>query len=205
LFAAGAIAIEAWFARPAIRWIAVGLVVIPGLVTLPIVLPVLPPEQFIRYSKMIGMAPSSTASERGAQSVLPQYFADMFGWREMAEQVSAVYNGLPAADRARAVFFGRNYGEAAALEIYGPALHGPPAISGHNNYFVWGPRGYDGSVVIMAGGDAAKLATMFGDVAIAGHIDNPYAMPYENRIPIYVLRSPREPLSAIWPTLKHYD
>jgi hypothetical protein len=72
--------------------------------------------------------------------VLPQYFADMFGWREMAEQVSAVYRALPVADRERAVFFGRNYGEAAALDVYGPSYQGPPAISGHNSYFLWGQR-----------------------------------------------------------------
>jgi hypothetical protein len=118
----------------------VGSVVIPGLATLPIVLPVLPPDQFVRYASDLGMSPSSTASERGAQSVLPQYFADMFGWREMAEQVSAVYRALPTADRERAVFFGRDYREAAALDIYGPSFLVPPAISGHNNYFLWGQR-----------------------------------------------------------------
>jgi hypothetical protein len=140
LFAAGAGAVENWFANRVFRWIAIGIVVIPGLVTLPIVLPVLPPDQFVRYSADLRLSPSTTASERGAQSVLPQYFADMFGWREMAEQVSAVYRALPVADRERAVFFGRNYGEAAALDVYGPSYQGPPAISGHNNYFLWGQR-----------------------------------------------------------------
>jgi hypothetical protein len=129
----------------------------------------------------------------------------MFGWREMAAQVSAVYRALPAIDRKDAVFFGRNYGEAAALDVYGPSLQGPPAISGHNTYFLWGPRGFSGAVVIVAGGDASRLATMFSDVQVAGRIDNPYAMPFETNIPVYVLRSPRAPLSQIWPTLKHYD
>jgi hypothetical protein len=205
LFAAGAGAVENWFANRVFRWIAIGIVVIPGLVTLPIVLPVLPPDQFVRYSAELGMSPSTTASERGAQSVLPQYFADMFGWREMAEQVSAVYRALPTADRERAVFFGRNYGEAAALDVYGPSFQGPPAISGHNNYFLWGTKGFDGSVVIMVGGNASMLATMFDDIQVAGRIDSPYAMPSETNVPIYVLRSPRAPLSEIWPTLKHYE
>jgi hypothetical protein len=205
LFAAGAVAFESWFASRIVRWIVIGIVGIAGLATLPIVLPVLPLDQFIAYSRALGMAPSTTASERGAQSVLPQYFADMFGWREMAAQVSAVYLALPPADRQQAVFFGRNYGEAAALDVYGPALHGPPAISGHNNYFLWGPNGFDGSIVITVGGDAAKLATIFSDVQIAGRIDNSYAMPSETHIPIYVLRSPRTPLREIWQSLKHYE
>jgi hypothetical protein len=204
LFAAGAVAIEAWFANRAIRWIAAG-VVVSGLVTLPLALPILPPDDLVRYSGALGLAPSRTATERGAQSVLPQYFADMFGWREMAARVSAVYRALPPADRERAAFFGRNYGEAAALDVYGPALQGPPAISPHNSYFLWGLKGFDGSVMIMVGGDVAKLGQEYGDIQVAGRIDNSYAMPAETNIPIYVLRSPRRPLAETWPSLKHYE
>ena len=205
LFAAGAVAFEAWFAQRLWRAIVVLVVIVSGLVTLPIVLPILPPDDVVRYSRALGLAPSRTAAERGAQSVLPQYLADMFGWREMAAQVSAVYQALPAADRQRAIFFGRNYGQAAALDVYGPALQGPPAISGHNSYFLWGPKGFDGSVMIMVGGDVARLGQQYGDIQIAGRIESPYAMPAETNIPIYVLRSPRAPLAKIWPTLKHYD
>jgi hypothetical protein len=151
------------------------------------------------------LSPSHTAFERGAQSPLPQYFADMFGWREMAAKVSSVYQSLPPGDRERAVFFGRNYGEAAALDIYGPALGGPPAVSGHNNYYLWGPRGFDGSVVIAVAGDATWFAKLFGDVEVAGHLDDPYAMPFETNVNIYVLRSPRQSLEQAWPMLKHFD
>jgi len=205
LFAAGAVAFESWLIRPIWRWRAVAVIAVSGLVTLPMVLPVLPPPQLIAYSRAIGLSPSSSAFERGAQSPLPQYFADMFGWREMAAKVSAVYQSLPPTDREHAVFFGRNYGEAAALDIYGPALGGPPAISGHNNYYLWGPRGFDGSVVIAVGGDAMWLAKLFEDVEVAGHLDDPYAMPFETNINIYVLRSPRRPLAEAWPALKHFD
>jgi hypothetical protein len=205
LFAAGAVAFEGWLTRPFWRRRAVGIVAVSGLVTLPMVLPVLRPPRLIAYSRAIGLSPSHTAFERGAQSPLPQYFADMFGWREMAAKVSEVYRSLPPADRERAVFLGRNYGEAAALDIYGPALGGPPAISGHNNYYLWGPRGFDGSVVIAVGVDVASAAKQFGDMEVVGHLDDPYAMPSETNIDIYVLRSPRRPLAEIWPALKHFD
>lgn len=205
LFAAGAVAFEAWLAWRTLRAIVMGVVIVGGLVTLPIVLPILPPDVLVRYSRAVGLAPSRTATERGAQGALPQYFADMFGWRDMAAQVSAVYQALPPADRQRAVFFGRNYGEAAALDVYGPTFQGPPAISGHNSYFLWGPKGFDGSVTIMVGGDVAKIGSQFGDIQIAGRIENPYAMPAETDIPIYVLRSPRQPLTEAWPALKHYE
>ena len=127
----------------------------------------------------------------------------MFGWREMAASIGAVYRGLPAADRSRAVFFGQNYGEAAAIDLFGQGL--PPAISGHNNYFIWGPRGHDGSVIIVIGGDLAEKKTQFRSVEQAGFIDTPYAMPYETGKPIYVLRDAKVPLDTMWPELKHYE
>jgi 4-amino-4-deoxy-L-arabinose transferase-like glycosyltransferase len=205
LFVAGAVAVEAWLPAGAMRWIAVRIIALSGLATLPIALPILPPEQFVAYARTLGLAPSAAATERGAQSVLPQYFADMFGWREMAAAVATVYQALPPDERQRAVFFGRNYGEAAALEIYGPALRGPPAISAHNNYFLWGPQGFDGSVVIMLGAEGSGLAAQYQDIQTVGRIESLYAMPYETHIPINVLRSPRAPLSEIWARLKHYD
>jgi hypothetical protein len=123
----------------------------------------------------------------------------------MAAKVAAVYQALPPADRTRAAFFGRNYGEAAAIDIYGRALGLPPAISGHNNYYLWGPGRADGSVIIVAGGDPAQMAKVYSSIQVAGRIDTPYAMPYETNIPIYVLRQPRVSMVQLWPMLKHYE
>jgi hypothetical protein len=203
LFAAGAAAIEGWVGNRIARGVIVGLIVVAGVATAPIALPILEPEAFIRYARSLKMAPA--ALENRKQSALPQYFADMFGWREMAAEIARVYRALPENERAEAVFFGRNYGEAAAIDLYGPEFGAPPAISAHNNYFLWGPRGFTGSVVIMAGGDRSKLEAIFADIETAGHIASPYAMGYENDLPVYVLRQPRKPLDEIWPTLKVYD
>jgi hypothetical protein len=137
--------------------------------------------------------------------VLPQYYADMFGWREMAEKVAAVYWSLPVQDRARAVFFGNNYGEAAAIDVFGHRLGLPPAISGHNNYYIWGPGGRDGSVIIIVGGSTKHYADLFSSFEIAGQIATPYAMPYETDQPIYVLRGMKMPLQDYWPKVKSYQ
>jgi hypothetical protein len=205
LFAAGAVALESWIANRFARACVFGVLIVAGAATLPIALPILPPEAQIRYARALGLGPSASATERGAQSALPQYLADMFGWRNMAAQVAKAYKALPEADREKAVFFGRNYGEAAAIDIYGPALGGPPAISAHNSYYLWGPGGHDGSVVITLDGNRNRLAQEYGDVRIVGRVESPYAMPQETNVPIVVLRSPREPLDTIWPRLKHYE
>ena len=83
---------------------------------------------------------------------LPQLFADQFGWEDMAAAVARVYNSLPADIRPRTAIFGQNYGQAGAIDLFGPKYGLPPAISGHQNYFLWGPRGYTGeSMIVMAG------------------------------------------------------
>lgn len=205
LLVGGALAIESWLVRPAYRWVAAGAIAVAGAIGAPLALPILPPEDYRAYARSLGMSPGAAAMEKGVPSALPQQLADMFGWREMAEKVSAAYNALPPDERAKAVFFGRNYGEAAAIDVYGPALRGPPAISGHNNYYLWGPRGFDGSVTIVVGGDPVQYARFFRSVERVGELDSPYAMRSETLIPVYVLRDPRVPLATAWPTLKHYD
>jgi hypothetical protein len=167
--------------------------------------PVLPVETYVAYARALGLSPSATAGERNELGPLPQHFADMHGWPEMAARVAAVYHALPAEDRARAVFFGRNYGEAAAIDVFGRPLGLPPAISGHNNYFLWGPRDHDGSVVIVIGGDRDRLLEQFESVEVAGHLDHPYAMPYETNRPVYVLRGMRVPMSTAWPRFRNFS
>jgi hypothetical protein len=205
LFAAGAVAWESWLKRRAARGAAIAFVAVPGLVTAPAGLPLLPPDAVATYLQAIGLSPKVTQTERMKLSALPQYFADMFGWREMAAAVAAVYRDLPPDERAQAVFFAANYGEAAALDVYGPALGGPPAISAHNAYFLWGPGGASGAVVITIGAKAGLIASYYDEVRAVGRFDAAYAMPYETGLSIWVLRQPRAPLAEIWNALKHYN
>jgi hypothetical protein len=205
LLGVGAVAIEGWLRRPFARGAALGAVGLAGAVFAPLAIPVLSEENFIAYAHALRLGPSASASEHHKMGLLPQHFADMHGWPEMAAKVARVYWSLPPADRAKAVFFGHNYGEAAAIDVFGGPLGLPPAISGHNNYYLWGPRGHDGSVVILIGGDRDYMAKEFRRVDVAGHIDDPYAMPYETDQPIYVLRGLKVPLASRWPEEKHYE
>ena len=205
LLAGGAVAIEEWLSWKPLQGLILAAVTVVGVVLAPLALPILPPEEYASYAAALGIPSNAAAMERGAQSPLPTHLAGMFGWTEMAAKVAAVYNALPADERARAVFYGRDYGEAAALEIYGPALRGPPVVAGHNNFYLWGPRGLDGAVVIVLDGDVAPLMKNYASAQIVGHIDSPFAQPWEAHMPIYVLRGPRVPLTALWPKLKFYE
>ena len=204
LLAGGAVFIEGKLQAKLVRGAVLAAVALGGALLAPFALPILSEENYIAYAHAIGLSPSASSGEHQTLGRLPQNFADMHGWPQMAAKVAAVYRRLPPADRAKAVFFSTNYGEAAAIDVFGRPLGLPPAISGHDNYFLWGPRGHDGSVVIIIGGERDQLLKEFRQVDQAGTIDTPYAIPSETDQPIYVLRGMKRPMATVWPSVKNY-
>ena len=95
---------------------------------------------------------------------LPQIFADQFGWEEMTATVAGVYNSLPEDIRSQTAIFGQSYGQAGAIDLFGPKYGLPPAISGHQSYFLWGPRDYTGASMIVMGGDRREAEQLFASV-----------------------------------------
>ena len=99
----------------------------------PVILPAIPRGQYRAYVKAIGLEPPHM--EKGRDSGrLPQIPADMHGWDTMAAQMAAVHRTLTPEEQAKACVFGQNYGEAGAINHFGPGLGLPRAISGHNSY-----------------------------------------------------------------------
>ena len=173
-----------------------------GAVALPFALPLLPVETYIRYARTLGMAPSTEEHHR--MGLLPQQYADMFGWEELVDEVERAYKSLSPEEQARCSIFAQNYGEAGAIDYFGPSYGLPRAISPHNNYYLWGPGDASGNVVIAVGMDLHKLNLLFADVQKAATIENPDAIPDENNLPVYICRNPRAPLSQAWPWLKFF-
>jgi hypothetical protein len=203
-FAAGGVAVESWTVRRA-RWLRPVLataVVGVGLALSPFGRPILPVETFVRYAAALGQEPGT--DERQPLGRLPQFYADMHGWRDLAETVAGVVRGLTPEDRAKACVFGQNYGEAGALEYFGPELHLPPALSGHNSYWLWGPGSCTGEVLVVIGDDRERLEERFAEVRLAGTTRCQDCMPYENGRPIWVARGLKQPIREVWPRVKGY-
>ncbi len=205
LFAAGGVALENWASRPRRRWaVSVGTAafLVSTVVFLPMFLPVLPVQSYVRYAAAIGAKPSTSESKQ--LSELPQYYADMFGWEELARDVSAVYLSLPESERASTVVFARNYGEAASIEYWAAKYPEPRVISTHNNYWFWGyPK--DIRTVIVLGGNEDEARRTCGDVTLATTHTCRYCMPYENNLPIFVCRGLRVPPAEIWSGKKDFN
>ena len=206
LLAAGGVWLERLLAErrlgTVVRPAYVALLALSGALLAPLFVPMLPPETLIRYQKTIGMSQPRIETHRLGR--LPQLMADRFGWREMAEEVARVYRSLPPEDRAKAAIFGQSYGEAGAIDLFGPRLGLPPAISGHLTYYLWGPRGYTGEVMIVLDDDRKTLEKLFRDVRLAGHVSHPYAMPSES-FDVFVCRGLRMPMAELWPRVKKYE
>ena len=130
---------------------------------------------------------------------------DEYGWPEQAEKVARVVSTLSPEERDSAVILTGNYGEAAAASFFGNGYDLPPAVSGHMNYYLWGPSSRRADVAIAYGLPRAILASLYADVKVAGRIEHPLAHPFERDLPIYVCRAPIRPLREGWPELKRYS
>jgi Dolichyl-phosphate-mannose-protein mannosyltransferase len=206
LFAGGAVGLERITRESRIgtwtRSIYVALVIAAGALLAPMASPVLSPESFLRYQAALGLKPPEI--EHQQTGPLPQWFADEFGWPEMVEKVAQVYNSLPPEERARTAIFSNGWGEAAAVDFYGPRYGLPQAISKHNSYWIWGPGKYDGSTMIILRSGGRNEPKMFASVERVGHVEHPYARRDEF-FDILLCRKPNTSLQEIWPRLKLFD
>ena len=205
LFAAGGVGLERLF-TDRLRWIKSALlatIIAVGALLTPCAVPLLSPEKLVSYMRTIHFAPARTETSHTA--ALPQLFADQFGWKEMVGSVADAYQQLKPEDRQRAAIFCQNYGEAGAIDFFGPKLGLPPAISGHQNYFLWGPRDYAGDVVLVLDSDADDERDQFGSVEDLGQVSSsPWAMPWERRMHIFLCRGLKVSLPAFWPQVKKW-
>jgi 4-amino-4-deoxy-L-arabinose transferase-like glycosyltransferase len=142
LIAAGAVVVERRYTR---RWPFVAAVVVTSAVVAPAFLPVLPPAVL----------------DRSGWSGLGEQQREMLGWPQLVDQVAAAYRLLPPEQRERAVVFTSNYGEAGAVELFGPAQGLPTVYSGHNGFGLWGPppQGAGPVVVVWEGETPSRVFT----------------------------------------------
>ena len=199
LFAVGAVALErvpAWIGKTTFAAVAAF-----AIVMLPISLPVLPIDGFIAYTKMLGLTGRDGTPARLIQPI----YAEEFGWGRLAQDVASVYDALPADERAHAAIYADTYGDAGALDFFGPQYGLPPAISSQNTYYLWGPGDSDGAVMIAIGASRIDLLKKYyRSVTLVRTSTEPYKWIVEGPAPIYLCREPVAPLKDIWPNLRWY-
>jgi hypothetical protein len=204
LLAAGAVTFERVIRRVWLKRVYVVALALNGLLMAPLAMPILPPQVFAGTYGALTVLGNGGAGQH-TSGVFPQYLGDRFGWEEMATTMGSVYERLPPTERAQACIYAGNYGEASALSFFGPADHLPPVISGHNNYYLWGPGRCSGAVLIVIGVSQGSLQQGWRSVEQAGINTCSYCMSGEDELPIYVCTQPAfsGSLQHIWYKFKY--
>jgi 4-amino-4-deoxy-L-arabinose transferase-like glycosyltransferase len=200
LFAAGGVTLEAGRRRAlgaGFRWTVLGLTAAYGLLVLPLGVPILTPGPTERYIRAIG-AVQALRDNQGMPLRLPQDYADMLGWRERVGAVAQAYRTLSPIERAQAVVIGNNYGEAGALEFYGPKLGLPPVVSAAGSFYYWGPGTRPGAVAVTLGEGREGLRRFYDSIETGPRLVNPLTVREEQDLTIYVCRRPKTTIQAIW-------
>jgi hypothetical protein len=203
IFAAGAVGLELWTEGRWVKWLRPAYAVLllaVGAVLTPLAIPLLPERSYIAYTHSIGIQQPKFEHQR--ESELPQIYADMEGWEERVRVIAAYFHTLSPEEQRITAIAAPNYGQAGAIDHFGPALGLPKAISGANNYWIWGPHGYTGESVILLDEDSPeKYEHMCASLTVVARPRDPYSRPDENN-PIYHCRGVKPSLEELWPKLK---
>jgi 4-amino-4-deoxy-L-arabinose transferase-like glycosyltransferase len=195
LYAGGAVMITSWSLKR--MWLKHALVIpviISSILGAPFGRPILAPETFLHYQSFMGPKPPSN---EGHNTEFPQFYSDMFGWEEMAKNVSKVYLLLPEFERKRTVVYCSNYGKAGAIEYYSKKYPLPKVICPHNSYWFWWPKNESYASVIIIGGNIQDYLKSLKEVYKAGYHYSEFAMPYENNLTIFIGRGLKRELEEI--------
>jgi Dolichyl-phosphate-mannose-protein mannosyltransferase len=204
LFAAGAVFWQQVTERR-VYWAryALAVVVVSEIITLPLTLPMLPVEKIVPYREMLGLKMSK--SETNQSGPLPQFFGDEFGWREMVATVAQVYNSLPTEEREHTAILAGNYGEAGAIDFFGPQYGLPQSISAHQNYYYWGYRDYssdDTFIILQWPREGVEHACRSYSEGPA--LDPKWAM-MEEHYTIWICHGFKRQMPDLWDRIKHWN
>jgi hypothetical protein len=197
VLAAGGIALEDWLAPRATMWRTLlgslaGTGVAFGLLSLP-VLPL--PTVDTAIGALLGWAVPPIA--------LTHDLHGMYGWEVHAATIDRVYRSLPANDRGRATVLAGSYSQASAINVLRDEAT-PRAVSGNMTYYLWGPDGERGEVLIAYGLPRELVERHYRTCIESARIEAPLARPWDTDLPVYVCRDPFGKMADLWPDIRQY-
>ncbi|WP_275004765.1 glycosyltransferase family 39 protein [Promicromonospora iranensis] len=190
LFAAGCVPVAAWARTTWRRAAVVAVVLVNAAACLVISLPLVPVED---------LGDTAVADINASAQ-------DAVGWPEYVRQIADVHAALPVHDRERAVVLTQNYGEAGAVDRFGPALGLPPVYSGHNELWEYGPPPGSATVALVVTEAPGAWSDRFTECTVQGQLDNGVGVDNEEQgASVLVCREPVGGWAALWPELRHLD
>jgi hypothetical protein len=192
LLAGGSVAFENLSAQRQISWpkyAFASLLVATSIIALPLWLPVFSVNNSIQY---------------GIMSIRYDY-REMIGWEDLVKSVSRVYDDLSSGERSHTSIITGNYGEAGAINHFGPAYGLPIAASGISSYHYWGPGNEKATTFIVVGMPKIFLSRFFSEITLKEEITNPYGIKNEEQgQPVFLCRNAIKPINELWHYFKYY-
>ncbi len=192
--------------RRRLQWlkpVIIGVLLADGAYLSPIVIPILSPDHFLAYAKALPFKLPVTEHSHD-RAALPQWYSDQFGWQEIVDETAVAWNRIPADQRKDCGIFAQDYGQAGAIDFLGRRYGLPQSLSGHQTWFLWGPRGYSGNCMIVLDDSRTRLGELWEQVEYVGtSADNPYAL--EKQIDVYICHGSKfGTLAQLWPQVKRW-
>jgi hypothetical protein len=192
--------------RRRLQWlkpVIIGVLLADGAYLSPIVIPILSPDHFLAYAKALPFKLPVTEHSHD-RAALPQWYSDQFGWQEIVDETAVAWNRIPADQRKDCGIFAQDYGQAGAIDFLGRRYGLPQSLSGHQTWFLWGPRGYSGNCMIVLDDSRTRLGELWERVEYVGtSADNPYAL--EKQIDVYICHGSKfGTLPQLWPQVKRW-
>jgi len=192
--------------RRRLQWlkpVIIGVLLADGAYLSPIVIPILSPDHFLAYAKALPFKLPVTEHSHD-RAALPQWYSDQFGWQEIVYETAVAWNRIPADQRQDCGIFAQDYGQAGAIDFLGRRYGLPQSLSGHQTWFLWGPRGYSGNCMIVLDDSRTRLGELWEHVEYVGtSADNRYAL--EKQIDVYICHGSKfGTLAQLWPQVKRW-
>ena len=192
--------------RRRLQWlkpVIIGVLLADGAYLSPIVIPILSPDHFLAYAKALPFKLPVTEHSHD-RAALPQWYSDQFGWQEIVDETAVAWNRIPADQRQDCGIFAQDYGQAGAIDFLGRRYGLPQSLSGHQTWFLWGPRGYSGNCMIVLDDSRTRLGELWEHVEYVGtSADNRYAL--EKQIDVYICHGSKfGTLAELWPQVKRW-
>jgi 4-amino-4-deoxy-L-arabinose transferase-like glycosyltransferase len=197
VLAIGGIALERWLSTRVAAWrTLVGALAVTGAALGFLTLPVLPLRQVDAVIEaLLGWAVPPIA--------LTHDLHGMFGWEEHAATIDRVFQALPVQERGRAGVLAATYSQASAVNLF-RARTTPRAVSGNMTYYLWGPDGERGDVLIAYGFARELLERHYQTCTETARIEAPLARPNDTDLPVYVCRAPLGGMATLWPEVRRF-
>lgn len=200
LIAAGAVSWERTFRRTLPRLILILILIIITIPFIPTGIPVFKQERLVRYfshiKKDYGMEFITRFEDNSIHS-LPQDYADMLGWDELASIVNRAWQQVP--DKKASFIYCENYGQAGAVTIIGRKYGLPEAVCFSESFKYWIPKDFSvepESLIYVNRELGDDVRSLFKEIILVGSISNPDAREYGTKV--FLCKEPVSSLSKFW-------